>query len=78
MGTTGSSVTGNVNSALPDIIARVRQYATVPLAVGFGVATREHFELVANSGADGVVIGSRLVTIIKTSPPEQIAQKVEA
>lgn len=71
-------MTGNVNSALPDIIARVRQYATVPLAVGFGVATREHFELVANSGADGVVIGSRLVAIIKTSPPEQIAQKVEA
>ena len=77
MGTTGSSVSGNVNSALPDIIARVRQYATVPLAVGFGVATREHFELVANSGADGVVIGSRLVAIIKTSPAEQIYQNVE-
>ncbi|KAK7693804.1 bifunctional tryptophan synthase trp1 [Cerrena zonata] len=78
MGTTGSSVTGDVNTALPDIIARVRQYATVPLAVGFGVATREHFELVANSGADGVVIGSRLVAIIKTSPPEQIVKNVEA
>lgn len=78
MGTTGSSVSGNVNSALPDIIARVRQYATVPLAVGFGVATREHFELVANSGADGVVIGSRLVAIIKTSPAEQIYQNVES
>ncbi|KAI0078203.1 bifunctional tryptophan synthase TRP1 [Panus rudis PR-1116 ss-1] len=78
MGTTGSSVSGTLNSALPDIIARVREYATVPLAVGFGVATREHFEHVANSGADGVVIGSRLVAIIKTSPPDQVAQKVEA
>ncbi|CAL1705252.1 unnamed protein product [Somion occarium] len=78
MGTTGSSVSGTVNTALPDIIARVRQYATVPLAVGFGVATREHFEHVANAGADGVVIGSRLVAIIKTSSPDQIIPKVEA
>ena len=54
MGTTGSSDTGKLNSALPDIIARVREYATVPLAVGFGVATREHFDHVAGAGADGV------------------------
>ena len=55
MGTTGSSDSGSLNTALPDIIARVRQYATVPLAVGFGVATREHFDTVAEAGADGVV-----------------------
>lgn len=78
MGTTGSSDTGKLNSALPDIIARVREYASVPLAVGFGVATREHFEHVAEAGADGVVIGSRLVSVIKNSPPAQIAQNVEA
>lgn len=77
MGTTGSSVSGSLNTALPDIIARVRAYATVPLAVGFGVATREHFDLVANAGADGVVIGSRLVAIIKTSPSQQLVKDVE-
>lgn len=80
MGTTGSSITGKVNTALPDIIARIRDYTSVPLAVGFGVATREHFDLVAEAGADGVVIGSRLVTIIKDSPSEsaQIAKNVES
>ena len=78
MGTTGSSVSGTVNTALPDIIAGVREYATVPLAVGFGVATREHFNLVADAGADGVVIGSRLVAIIKASPPDQLYKNVEA
>lgn len=80
MGTTGSSVSGKLNTALPDIIARVRDYTSVPLAVGFGVATREHFDLVAEAGADGVVIGSRLASIIKNSPPEtaQIAKNVEA
>ena len=78
MGTTGSSVSGKVNTALPAIIARVKEQSDIPLAVGFGVATREHFNLVADAGADGVVIGSRLASIIKTSPPGQIIQNVEA
>ncbi|EKM55054.1 uncharacterized protein PHACADRAFT_255387 [Phanerochaete carnosa HHB-10118-sp] len=78
MGTTGSSDTGKLNTDLPDIIARVREYATVPLAVGFGVATRQHFEHVAEAGAEGVVVGSRLVSVIKNSPPEELAKNVEA
>jgi tryptophan synthase len=78
MGVTGSSVTGTLNNALPDIIARVREYASVPLAVGFGVATRDHFNIVSDAGADGVVIGSRLVNIISSAPPDQISKHVEA
>ncbi|TFK42355.1 bifunctional tryptophan synthase TRP1 [Crucibulum laeve] len=78
MGTTGSSEKGSINNALPDIIARVREYATVPLAVGFGVATREHFNTVADAGADGVVIGSRLVSVIKNAPQGEIPKHVEA
>ena len=77
MGTTGSSVTGTMNSALPDLISRVRDYTDVPLAVGFGVATRAHFDLVADAGADGVVIGSRLIAVIKSAPRDQVAKKVE-
>ena len=77
MGTTGSSVTGTMNSALPDLISRVRDYTDVPLAVGFGVATRAHFDLVADAGADGVVIGSRLIAVIKSAPHDQVAKKVE-
>ncbi|TFK54702.1 bifunctional tryptophan synthase TRP1 [Heliocybe sulcata] len=78
MGTTGSSTKSGMNTELPDIIARVRQYTDVPLAVGFGVATREHFDYVANTGAEGVVIGSRLVSVIKEAPASEIATKVEA
>lgn len=77
MGTTGSSVKGIMNTELPDIIARIRKHTTVPLAVGFGVATRAHFEAVVAGGADGVVVGSRLVTIMKKSPPDQVPQVVE-
>ncbi|KAF7295367.1 Tryptophan synthase [Mycena indigotica] len=78
MGTTGSSDQLKLNAELPNIVARVRQYASVPLAVGFGVANREHFEVVADAGADGVVIGSRLVSIIKDAAPGQIPTAVEA
>ncbi|OBZ75382.1 Tryptophan synthase [Grifola frondosa] len=78
MGTTGSSVTGTMNTALPDLINRVREYTDVPLAVGFGVATRQHFDLIADAGADGVVIGSRLVSIVKNAPQGEVAKSVEA
>lgn len=62
MGTTGVSTT--VSSQLPDLLSRIRRVTTVPLAVGFGVATRKHF-IEVGEHADGVVIGSRLVQVIK-------------
>jgi tryptophan synthase len=77
MGTTGSSEKIAINAALPEIISRVREYATVPLAVGFGVATRDQFNMVAEAGADGVVIGSRLVGLIKNAPHGEVANHVE-
>ena len=65
MGTTGSSAAGSVNASLPQIITRIRNYTTkTPLAVGFGVNTKEHFLSVAEV-ADAVVIGSRIITLIE-------------
>lgn len=78
MGTTGSSVQGSINSELPDIVARVREYTSIPIAVGFGVATRGHFEYVQSAGADGVVIGSRLVSVIKEASLDTIPHAVES
>lgn len=77
MGTTGSSDKVALNSQLPDIVARIKEYATVPLAVGFGVSTREHFNVVVDAGAEGVVVGSRLVSVIKGAPLGQVATTVE-
>ena len=77
MGTTGSSVHVSINNLLPEIIGRIRDYTDIPLAVGFGVATREHFEAVQNAGADGVVIGSRIVNVIKDSSPNDVLKNVE-
>jgi tryptophan synthase alpha chain len=33
----------------------------VPVALGFGIATPEHAAQAAEAGADGVIVGSRLV-----------------
>ncbi|GAA6017268.1 hypothetical protein JCM11491_000611 [Sporobolomyces phaffii] len=64
MGTTGA--TDSVNSALPKMLERIRSLLVRPhpLAVGFGVSTQAHFEEVGTH-ADGVVIGSQLVAVIK-------------
>lgn len=78
MGTTGSSINVAINKLLPEIIGHIREYTEIPLAVGFGVATREHFEIVQNAGADGVVIGSRFVNVIKDSPASDVLKNVES
>jgi tryptophan synthase len=58
-----------MSASLPELCTRVRKYAgQTPIAVGFGVNTREHFLSVGNL-ADGVVIGSKIVSVIKSSPP---------
>jgi len=58
---------GELPPELHDVVARVRDAATVPAAVGFGVATPEQ---VAEVGAiaDGVIVGSRLVRAIAEAP----------
>ena len=70
MGTTGSTAEGKMNNTLPSLVSRVRQYSSVPLAVGFGVYTRAHFETVAEAGADAVVVGSRVVSVIREAGPD--------
>lgn len=77
MGTTGSTASGSVNTALPAIIEKIRKYTTeTPLAVGFGVSTREHFVSVSQV-ADAVVIGSRIITILEENPDAPAAKVQE-
>ncbi len=43
------------------IVNRVRRYTDAPVALGFGISTPEQAAAAAEAGADGVIIGSRLV-----------------
>ena len=75
MGVTGA--TGKLSSGLPELLDRVHRYSNnVPAAVGFGVSTHEHFVEVGKF-AEGVVIGSQIVTTLANAPAGQGAQKVE-
>jgi tryptophan synthase alpha chain len=56
-------------------VARIRKATSLPVAVGFGVKTREQAAAIA-AIADGVVVGSALVSQIADAPPGQAAQKV--
>jgi tryptophan synthase alpha chain len=44
-----------------DLLARIRRHTEVPLALGFGISTPEHAAAAAAAGADGVIVGTRLV-----------------
>ena len=58
-GTTGERAA--VDDRLGAIIARVRAHTDVPVAVGFGIGTPQQVAAAADAGADGVIVGSRLV-----------------
>jgi tryptophan synthase alpha chain len=58
-GTTGERA--SVEDALPALVDRARAHTSVPVAVGFGIGTPDQARMVADAGADGVIVGSRLV-----------------
>ena len=43
------------------VIERARNHTSVPVALGFGISTPEQADAAARAGADGVIVGSRLV-----------------
>lgn len=44
-----------------ELIARAKASTEVPVALGFGISTPAHAAAAADAGADGVIVGSRLV-----------------
>src|SRR5919198_2149547 len=81
------SITGITGAAAPDTskvataVARIKRHTKLPVAVGFGVRTAEQAAAIAR-GADGVVVGSALVEMVRGSldkegkPTARIVQAV--
>ncbi len=61
-GVTG--VRAEVAAGLAEAVARIRAHTALPVVVGFGLSTRAHIATVA-AHADGVVVGSALVNVIR-------------
>jgi len=58
-GTTGERQA--LSATFGPLISRARLHTTVPVALGFGIGTPDQAVQAAQAGADGVIIGSRLV-----------------
>jgi len=56
-GTTGERSGGDA----AELIARAKASTNAPVALGFGISTPEQARAAADAGADGVIVGSRLV-----------------
>ena len=57
------------------LVARLRRFTTLPIALGFGVSTQEHVRAVGEF-ADAAVVGSAIVGLIERTPAEQAPRAV--
>jgi tryptophan synthase alpha chain len=73
-GTTGERAA--LDGALARVIERAASSTEVPVAVGFGISTPHQAAAAAAAGADGVIVGSRLVRAAgeAENPVEAVAE----
>jgi tryptophan synthase alpha chain len=78
LGVTGGRDT--LSDMIKPLIGKLKSITDVPVCVGFGVSKPEHAIELAKAGADGVIIGSRVVKIIEDNlnDKKSIAAKVKA
>ncbi|HEX4039695.1 MAG TPA: tryptophan synthase subunit alpha [Acidobacteriaceae bacterium] len=71
-------ITGAQKSLTTDaeqLVRRLRKYTQLPIAVGFGISSPEHFAAVGEF-ADAAVIGSALVATIEQAGPRDAAAAI--
>jgi tryptophan synthase alpha chain len=61
-GTTGERSATTTDAGA--LLARVKAHTTVPVALGFGISDGAQAAAAADAGADGVIVGSRLVRAV--------------
>jgi tryptophan synthase alpha chain len=59
VGTTGERAA--LSERFAEIVAQAKASTEAPVALGFGISTAEHALQAARAGADGVIVGTRLV-----------------
>ena len=57
----------------PELVARLRSFTALPIAVGFGISNAAHVKAVAGY-ADAAIVGSALVSLIEQSAPGDAAK----
>jgi tryptophan synthase alpha chain len=67
-----TGVRDQVAANIPEAVAAIKRHTALPVVVGFGISTREQVRQVARA-ADGVVVGSALVNVIKAGLADRAA-----
>lgn len=65
LGVTGSR--DQLSDTVEGLVARLKKLTDVPVCVGFGISSPEHAAAIAAAGADGVIIGSKVVSLIEAN-----------
>ena len=55
----------NLSDVVEELVKELKKLTDVPVCVGFGISKAEHAAAVASAGADGVIIGSKIVGLIE-------------
>ena len=63
LGVTGSRE--KISDVVEGLIGKLKELTSVPVCVGFGISTPEHAAAIAKAGADGVIIGSKIVELVE-------------
>ena len=63
LGVTGSRE--DLSDTVEGLVSQLKKLTDVPICVGFGISKPTHAAMVARAGADGVIIGSRIVSLIE-------------
>jgi tryptophan synthase alpha chain len=63
LGVTGSR--DKLSDSVEGLVKKLKKLTDVPVCVGFGISKPEHAAVVAKAGADGVIIGSKIVGLIE-------------
>ena len=74
-----TGVTGERNkmeNRVENLIAKLKDVNSNPIAVGFGISTPEHVNKVREWGADGVIIGSAFVKRISSSSEQNVVENI--
>ncbi len=68
VGTTGERAA--LSDRFAEIVTRSKASTAVPVALGFGIGTPEQARMAADAGADGVIVGTRLVRAAGDAPDD--------
>jgi tryptophan synthase alpha chain len=74
LGVTG--VRNQLSQDIPKLIGRIKKQTQLPVALGFGISTKEQVTALRKTQIDGFIIGSALIDIISNCPPSQYQERL--